>query len=76
MLGKLGIVPCRTAASVFHHPDRGIKIVSHVDDFLCAGNSVDLKWLREKLKEGYEVDGDILGLGPDEKLEGKFLGRT
>ena len=31
--------------------------------------------LRKSLKEKYEVDGDVLGLGVDEAQEGKFLGR-
>ena len=31
--------------------------------------------LRANLKRGYDVDGDLLGLGSDEAREGKFLGR-
>ena len=49
--------------------------MSHVDDFLCAGDASDLQWLRSQLREGYKVDGDILGLGDGESAEGNFLGR-
>ena len=31
--------------------------------------------LPKSLKEKYEVDGDVLGLGVDEDREGTFLGR-
>ena len=75
MLSKLGFEACKTAASVFYHPGRKLQIVSHVDDFLCAGDASDLQWLRSQLREGYEVDGDILGLGDGESAEGKSLGR-
>lgn len=75
MLRDLGFVPCVTAACVFHNPLSGVKIVSHVDDFLCSGPKTSLVALRQKLKEHYEVDGDILGLDPDEAREGTFLGR-
>ena len=74
MLGGLGFVPCRTAACVFYYPAKNLKIVSHVDDFLCAGDARNLLWLKSKLKEAYEVDGEVLGLGSQECLEGKFLG--
>ena len=67
---------CQTAACVYHHPVRKMQIVSHVDDFLCGGDAEDLRWLRQQLKEGYDVDGDILGLRAGESADGKFLGRT
>ena len=75
MLSNLGFEPCRTSACVFYHPVKKLKIVSHVDDFLCSGTDKDLVWLRSQLKDKYEVDGDILGCGKDECREGKFLGR-
>ena len=34
-----------------------------------------MQWFRSQFREGYEVDGDILGLQPGECGEGKFLGR-
>ena len=37
MLTDLGFVPCRTAACVFVHPVKDIKMVSHVDDFCFLG---------------------------------------
>ena len=49
--------------------------MSHVDDFLCSGPRKELAVLRKQLKDGYDVDGDILGADVGEAPEGKFLGR-
>lgn len=75
MLIDLNFVPCRTSACVFFNRATGVRVVSHVDDFLCSGPKAGLIELRNLLKANYEVDGDILGLGADEAREGKFLGR-
>ena len=76
MLADLGFTACRTAACVFVHPSEGLKIVSHVDDFLCSGPQRYLVELRKMLRDTYEVDGDILELDEGQQPEGKFLGRT
>ena len=60
---------------MFDHLERKLQIVSHVDDFLCAGDAAHLHWLRSQPRDGYEVDGDILGLSDGEGAEGKLLGR-
>ena len=72
---ELGFEFSRTAACVYVHRARGLRVVAHVDDFLVTGPKAELVELRRQLQEGYEVDGDILGLEADEKSEGKFLGR-
>ena len=75
MMVELNFVPLITSACVYMNRERGIRIVSHVDDFLCSGPIAQLQWLRRTLKEKYEVDGDVLGWMPGECKEGKFLGR-
>ena len=72
MLSALGYVPCRTSACVFFNPSTDVRVVSHVDDFLCSGPKERLVELRRRLKEGYEVDGDVLGLGKDEREKASF----
>ena len=57
------------------HPTKGIKTVSHVDDFLCSGPQRALADLRKQLKAKYVVGGDVLGLDAGEAPEGKSLGR-
>ena len=62
MFSELGFVPRRTSACVFVHPEKRIKVVSLVDDFLCAGPRTNLVWLREQPKAKYKADGERLGL--------------
>ena len=76
VMGDLGFRASRTAACVYVHPTRHLRVVAHVDDFLVTGPKAELFELRRQLQEGYKVHGDVLGLGTDEKKEGKFLGRT
>ena len=72
---ELGLEASRTSACVYAHRTRGLRVVAHVDVFLETGPRVELIELRHHLQKGYEVDGDILGKEPDEKSEGKALGR-
>ena len=71
----LGFEASRTSACVYVHHQRQVKIVAHVDDFLCTGPKVQLLGLRDQLKANFEVDGDILGPGEDEVRNAVFLGR-
>ena len=74
-LVALGFCPSTTCACVYVHHERRIRIVAHVDDFLCTGPKVELLKLRDQLQKDFEVDGDLLGPGPDEVRDAKFLGR-
>ena len=68
-------MPCKTSACVLLNPANKVRVVSHVDDFLCSGPKECLIELRRLLKEKYEVDGGVLGPNVGETHEGKFLGR-
>ena len=50
------------------HPVRDIRVVTHVDDFLVAGENDDLVWLRDEMSKKYELKVQIAGWEPgDEK---------
>ena len=74
-LAALGFCPSTTCACVYVHHGRRIRIVAHVDDFLCTGPKVELLKLRDQSPKDFEVDGDLLGPGPDEARDAKCLGR-
>ena len=46
-LVNLGFTPSKTCACVYVHHVRKIRIVAHVDDFLCTGPKIELIKMRE-----------------------------
>ena len=75
VMSELGFCASKTAACVYVHRPRGLRVVAHVDDFLVTGPKAELIELRQQFQKDYEVDGEILGGEPDEKHECKFLGK-
>ena len=65
----MGFVASRTCACVYVHHAHQVRVVAHVDDFLVTGPKVHLLAFRDQLKREFEVDGDVLGPGPDEVKE-------
>ena len=51
----------KASQRVMHHPQRGIRLVLHGDDFTVLGWEVDLNWYREVLMGKFEakVEGRI-----------------
>ena len=41
---------CKVTTGVYVHPIRDVRVVTHVDDFLVAGELADLEWLRDEMK--------------------------
>ena len=72
---RLGFVPSRVSPCVYYHRQRDMHVVTHVDDFLCGGDLLHLHWFRKSLEAEFELTCDILGDGPNDKLQGHFLGR-
>ena len=72
-LGFKGLVstPC-----VYYNKATGVRVVAHVDDFLCTGSKSALEELQQDLGKRYQMKGQMLGPGPKEDKEGRFLGRT
>ena len=61
---------------LYHHALKDVKVVTHVDDFICTGEKSELQWLRRELEKKFELKGEIMGPGPGEVKMSKFLGRT
>ena len=75
-LEKLGFVESRVVPSVFVHVERDTLLTLHVDDFLVSAEEDQLVWLRDSLKQHYELKAQIIG--PEDHL-GKsveYLQRT
>ena len=53
-----------------------VRVVDHVDDFLCTGPERGLANLRRCLQNKHVIKFEILGAGANEKKAGKFLGRA
>ena len=76
ILGGLGFHECKTSPCVFVNQRTSLRIVTHVDDFLCVGPDTELKQFYQDLSHELELKCEILGDGPDCASEGRFLGRT
>ena len=61
LLGKLGFHACKGTPCVYFNPERDMKIVAHVDEFLCCGERNDLAWLRAALEKKIEIKAEVLG---------------
>jgi len=74
MLG-LGFIPCCQFPGVYHHAGKDLKVLAHVDDFLCSGEVPALEWLKGELEKDFELKSEILGPDYGEVREVTFLGR-
>ena len=72
----MGFLECKVTTGVFVHPVRDIKVVTHVDDFLVAGEQNDLQWLHDQMAQKYELKVQVAGWGHGDQKELSFLGRT
>jgi len=75
-MARLGFEECRRTSGVYIHRVRDLRVVTHVDDFLVAGEIQHLKWLREELEKTYDLKVQIAGWQPGDSRELSFLGRT
>ena len=73
---RLGFESCPTSPCVYFNKFRDLRVVTHVDDFLCGGPKHQLKWLQKSLQNEFELKSEILGDCAGEVREAKFLGRT
>ena len=76
-LVEAGFVQGRASACVFNHPERGISVFVHGDDFTAAGPKYQLDWFEAMLKQKYELKvGGRLGPGPTDDKEATVLNRV
>ena len=61
---------------VFTHPERDLRVVVHVDDFLISGEGHQLQWFRDHLTQKYELKVQVAGWGREDHKELSFLGRV
>jgi hypothetical protein len=74
---KCGFVQGKANVTSFYHPDKGIRVVVHGDDFIASGMEDNLKWLEARLVEAYPLKmRGILGPDPWDSKEGIILNRT
>ena len=75
-MARLGFEECRMTTGVYIHRDRDMRVVTHVDDFLVAGEIQHLEWFRDELAKTYELKVHLAGWQPGDSREIGFLGRT
>lgn len=55
MLGNIGLKAGRSSPCIFYHEGRDIRTFVHGGDYVSAGSSEDLLWLRKKFDERYAI---------------------
>ena len=73
---EAGFLQSPTTPCVYFNEATNVRVVVHVDDFLCTGPEPGLANLRRCLQNKYVIKFEILGAGANEKKAGKFLGRV
>ena len=48
---RIGFEPGMASTCIFKHPERGISVVIHGDDFTALGKYKDLDWYRGKIQD-------------------------
>ena len=71
---SIGFKVGRYNASTYYHPLRDLKQMLHGDDFATVGDIEDVRWLKGKLEERFELKSQILG--EKEEHEGRILNRV
>ena len=75
VLEKIGFVAGKGNPCVFYHSGRDMNLSVHVDDLLVAGHVPDLVWLQNTLKKYFDHRASILGDGPEEVKEIRYINR-
>jgi hypothetical protein len=73
---EMGFNECKVTNGVFTHPERDLRVVVHVDDFLLSGDDHQLQWFRDHLTKKYELKVQVAGWGREDHKELSFLGRV
>ena len=73
---EMGFQECKVPNGVFTHPERGLRVVAHVDDVLLSGEGHHLLWFRDHMMKKYELKVQVAGWGCDDAKELESLGRV
>ena len=52
---EMGFKECKVTSGVFTHPERDLRAVVHVDDFLVSGEGHQLQWFHDHLAKKDEL---------------------
>ena len=76
-LQSMGFIRGVANPCCFHHPQRGLTLVVHGDDFSTLGRREDLLWCEQELSKSFEIKvrGHV-GEGPECVPEMKILNRV
>ena len=61
MLESIGFKAGRSSPCIFYHEAKDIRTFVHGDDYVSAGSSEDLCWLRKRLEEKYAIKTEVFG---------------
>ena len=75
-MAKWGFNVGRYNPCMYHHPARKMRCLVHGYDFVCVGESEELRWLEEHLKSRFEIKSKTMGLQKDESREERILNRV
>ena len=75
IMSELDFCESKTSPCVYFNARSGVRVVTHVDDFLCVGPKIGLQHFYSELDKVLDLKCEILGPGPGEGKEGQFLGR-
>jgi hypothetical protein len=75
-MNELGFQASALHPAVCFHQMRDLRVVVHVDDFLCTDSEVNLNWLYAKLGEKYKLKRTMIIGHLQDAQEGTFLGRV
>ena len=63
---EMGFHEGKVANGVYTHPERNLKAVDQVDDFLLSGEGHQLQWFRDHMFNKYELKVQVAGWGRDD----------
>eukprot|EP00973_Karenia_brevis_P061009 8483342-Karenia_brevis.AAC.1 len=74
-LTKNGFNQARSSPCLFWHPVKDITTMIHGDDFVSAGTSNSLKWLKCIVEAAFEISTRVVGPEEDDEKQLKVLNR-
>ena len=63
-MAPVGFEECKVTSGVYIYRGRDLRVVTHLDDFLVAGEKHQVKWLRDELGKKYDLKVQVAGWEP------------
>jgi hypothetical protein len=73
---ELGFYESLLHPGLYYHASRGIRVMTHVDDFFCSGTQLELEWLANELEKKFELKKQVIGGDRGDQKTATFLNRT